>query len=134
VNEISNLIRSLRGNKSLRDAAKKIGISHSYLSVLENGIDPRTKTPVNPSPDTLKRISEAYDYSYESLMKAAGYLNSRESVIQDQESVRGIFIEADLSPESVQELRKFAELLKIKDMSDRNKNNNERQYVSRNEN
>jgi len=51
-----------------------MGISYSYLSVLEKGIDPRTGKDPNPKPDTLKIISRAYEYPYEELMKAAGYL------------------------------------------------------------
>ncbi len=35
---------------SLRKAAQLIGISHSYLSNLEKGIDPNTKTPINQPP------------------------------------------------------------------------------------
>ncbi len=46
---------------SLRKAAQLIGISHSYLSNLEKGIDPNTKTPINPTPpETLQLISDAY--------------------------------------------------------------------------
>jgi hypothetical protein len=52
-----------------------MGISYSYLSILEKGIDPRTGKDSNPKPDTLRLISRAYDYPYEELMKAAGYLN-----------------------------------------------------------
>lgn len=63
-------------NLSLRDAANLIGISHSYLSTLEKGIDPRTKAPVNPTPETLKLISSAYAVSYDYLMELVGYLET----------------------------------------------------------
>jgi transcriptional regulator with XRE-family HTH domain len=59
---------------SLRNASELIGISHSYLSTLEKGIDPRNNTPVKPTPETLKLISTAYNVSYELLMKLTGYL------------------------------------------------------------
>lgn len=59
---------------SLREAGNLIGISHSYLSTLEKGVDPRTNTPIKPSPETLKLISKAYNIDYHILMKAAGYL------------------------------------------------------------
>jgi len=52
-----------------------MGISYSYLSILEKGVDPRTGKDSNPKPETLKMISKAYDYPYEELMKAAGYLS-----------------------------------------------------------
>lgn len=62
-------------NLSLRDAGKLIGISHSYLSNLEKGIDPRTNTSINPTPDTLKLISDAYNLSYTKLMELTGYID-----------------------------------------------------------
>lgn len=61
---------------SLRNASELIGISHSYLSTLEKGMDPRNNTPVRPTPETLQLISNAYNVSYEELMKLAGYLNA----------------------------------------------------------
>jgi hypothetical protein len=61
-------------NWSIREAAKRMGISYSYLSILEKGIDPRTGKNSNPKPDTLRIISKAYEYPYEELLKEAGYL------------------------------------------------------------
>lgn len=72
---LGELLRELRGNASLREASERIGISHNYLRNLEKGIDPRTKTPINPSAETLKKIAKAYDYPYEELLKVAGYLD-----------------------------------------------------------
>ncbi|OSA69851.1 helix-turn-helix domain-containing protein [Clostridium botulinum] len=60
---------------SLRNASKLIGISHSYLSTLEKGIDPRNNAPIKPTPETLQLISNAYNTPYEYLMEMAGYLN-----------------------------------------------------------
>lgn len=59
---------------SFRDAADLIGISHSYLHNLEKGIDPRTKVPIKPGPETLRLISEAYKIDFNHLMKIEGYL------------------------------------------------------------
>lgn len=64
----------LSKNWSIREAAKRMGISYSYLSILEKGIDPRTGKNSNPKPDTLRIISKAYEYPYEELLKEAGYL------------------------------------------------------------
>lgn len=77
MNNLGELFRQIRLSKnwSIREAAKRMGISYSYLSILEKGIDPRTGKDSNPKPDTLRLISKAYDYPYEELMKAAGYLN-----------------------------------------------------------
>jgi len=62
---------------SLRDAAKSIGISHSYLSTLEKGFDPRNNAPIKPTPETLQLISNAYKTSYEYLMKLSGYIDNK---------------------------------------------------------
>ena len=43
MSELGDLLRDLRGKESLRDAAERIGISHTYLSILEKGNDLRSK-------------------------------------------------------------------------------------------
>lgn len=68
---------------SLRNAAQLIGISHSYLSTLEKGIDPRNNTVVKPTPETLQLISKAYKISYEKLMSMAGYIAASEAPIRE---------------------------------------------------
>lgn len=50
---------------SLREAAARIGISHTYLSAIEKEYDPRTGNPVTPSPDSLLKICNAYDLPYQ---------------------------------------------------------------------
>lgn len=72
--KLGEILKSLRGKESLRDASKRIGISHTYLDTIEKGYDKRSGKPVKPTPDTLKLISKAYDCSYEELMKVAGYI------------------------------------------------------------
>jgi transcriptional regulator with XRE-family HTH domain len=79
VNDLANLLIKLRGRESLRDIADRSGISHTYLSHLEKGKDPRTGKPLYPSPDTLRALSKAYNYSYEELMMVAGYIDRPES-------------------------------------------------------
>lgn len=73
MSEINDLIRKIRGKDSLRKANEKTGISYTYWSILEKGMDPRTKSPIKPSPDTLRAISNGYKYPYAELMKSAGY-------------------------------------------------------------
>lgn len=68
---------------SLREAGNLIGISHSYLSTLEKGFDPRTGSPISPTPETLKLISKAYNIKYEELMKVAGYLKEYSHVTEE---------------------------------------------------
>jgi transcriptional regulator with XRE-family HTH domain len=63
----------LKRGFSLRDAAGTIGISHSYLSALEKGADPRTGAEFKPAPDVLKKIASAYGLDYSYLMALCGY-------------------------------------------------------------
>jgi len=81
VSDLAKLFREIRLSKnwSIRQAAKNMGISYSYLSILEKGKDPRTGKDSNPKPEMLKIISKAYNYPYEELMKKAGYLNDDNS-------------------------------------------------------
>lgn len=74
VRELGDTLKKLRGRQSLREVSKKTGISHTYLGILEKGHDPRTGKPVNPSPETLRLLAQAYDYPYKRLLKLSGYL------------------------------------------------------------
>ena len=56
-NKCGQLIREARGSLSLRDFAKKCGISHTHLDSIEKGYDPRTGKPVQVSVATLQKIS-----------------------------------------------------------------------------
>jgi len=91
MSNLGKLFKEIRLSKkwSIRQAAKKMGISYSYLSILEKGVDPRTGKDSNPKPETLKMISKAYDYPYEELMKAAGYLSED---VQIQKNLTMIFL------------------------------------------
>lgn len=96
---------------SLRDAAKKIGISHSYLSTLEKGMDPRTNAPIRPTPETLHLISNAYNLNYEQLMALAGYLNTdthqpEPQNLSPQVETIAAHLE-DLDDEQIQEVNNF---------------------------
>lgn len=67
-------MRTLRGKLTLREAGDKIGISHTYLSHLEKGVDPRSGKEISVSVETLKLIADGYNYPFDKLMVAAGYL------------------------------------------------------------
>jgi transcriptional regulator with XRE-family HTH domain len=90
VSELGDFLRKLRGNLSLREAAKISGLSYSYISSLESGKHPRTGDAITPSPDTLKALSVAYKYDYEELMKMAGHLPDTDSFIEGTKSGEGI--------------------------------------------
>lgn len=70
--KLGQLLKELRGDESLRDAAKRINISHVYLAMLEKEIDRRTGKPLQPTPETLKKIAQGYKCDYTRLMTAAG--------------------------------------------------------------
>lgn len=90
MSDIGNLLRELRGKESLREASKRIGISHTYLDTIEKGFDKRSGKEVNPSPDTLKLISTAYKHSYKDLLVLAGYIDE---VNEDDEDRKNAIIE-----------------------------------------
>ena len=109
---------------SLRDASNLIGISHSYLSTLEKGVDPRTGAPINPTPETLRLLSGAYKIPYENLMKAAGYIS--ESAYNQEDTIHKAI---DGDPELLEfyEEMKHRDNLKLlfkqtKDMNDKDIN------------
>jgi len=136
------LIREIRNslNLSLRKFGDKCGLSHSYISKLEKGVDPKTGTPVSPSIDTIRQICTATNYPLEKFLYETGYITTP----YDNESLQNIDRENEeakrlinllltgeesellddfstLSDSSKKELEKYVELLKLKDIQDRNK-------------
>lgn len=79
--ELSKLLISKRKELklSLRKASDLIGISHTYLKVLEDGVDPRNKSAVKPTPETLKLISKSYNIDYNHLMSIVGYVTNEDN-------------------------------------------------------
>lgn len=75
MNELGNFLKELRGKRSLREVANLTNLSHTYIADVENGFRRGTNKPIKPSPETLKKLSEAYNYSYFDLMEKAGYLD-----------------------------------------------------------
>jgi transcriptional regulator with XRE-family HTH domain len=81
-NPLGLFLEKLRGKMPLREVATKSGLSHTYIRDLELGINRKTKAPINPTPETLKRLAEAYNYSYEDLMIMAGYIEKQEEDLE----------------------------------------------------
>ena len=69
---IGEFIRLKRKEKglSLRELARRTGISHPYLSQLENG------HCYNPTPDVLRKLSKCLNVSYMKMMIKAGYVTN----------------------------------------------------------
>ncbi|GAA4862289.1 hypothetical protein GCM10023310_47100 [Paenibacillus vulneris] len=76
--EFGKFLEGLRGSMSLREAAKKSGLSHAYIRDLELEKNRSTNEKITPSPDTLKKLSDAYCYSYTDLMIKAGHLKAQD--------------------------------------------------------
>lgn len=93
--DLSDILKALRGKETLRDAAKRIGISHTYLSILEKGYDLRSKKPIKPTPETLRQIADAYNYSYIELMHAAGYVDEDEVIASEINNITEAIISID---------------------------------------
>ena len=66
--EIGTYLKQLRGGLSLREAAKRSGLGHTSIASLEAGSR-------KPSPEALRDLAKAYNYSYEQLMEKAGYID-----------------------------------------------------------
>lgn len=79
-NDLGRYIRMLRGKRPLREIAEKAGLSHTYISDLEKGLRRGSKKPVKPTPETLKKISDALGASYTELMVLAGYWPEEELI------------------------------------------------------
>lgn len=77
MNEFGEFLHELRGSRSLREMERLTGLSHTYLSSLEKGSDPRSGKERKPTPEALKQISDAFpEVSYMSLLAKAGYVNT----------------------------------------------------------
>ena len=70
--EIGEQLEQARASRnwSLRRAEKESGVSNGYISQIEHG-------QVEPSPDVLRRLGQAYGIPFEVLMVAAGYITKR---------------------------------------------------------
>lgn len=72
--EFSQYLKELRGDRSLREMERITGLSHTYLSSLEKGFDPRSGKERKPTPEILRTLSESLNVNYVELLLKAGYL------------------------------------------------------------
>ena len=66
--DIGEMLRRLRGNRSLRGVQRLTGISNAYLSQVEKG-DRR------PGPRVLSKLAALYGVGLQELLRRAGHLN-----------------------------------------------------------
>ncbi|QQE80884.1 helix-turn-helix domain-containing protein [Alicyclobacillus sp. SO9] len=100
-----NLLRRLRGDMSLRDAAKKANVSHAYLDRIEKGIDPRSGKRIEPSVSVLRALATAYNIPSELALSLAGYIDSP---IVDEQRVREI-VREELAKAREEDAQAFAQ-------------------------
>ncbi len=63
---IGPLLRRLRGRLSLRDVNRLVGVSSSYLSLVERGVR-------QPGPNLIKKLASAYNVDLIMLLERAGH-------------------------------------------------------------
>jgi len=99
---------------SLREAAERSGLSHSYIAAVEKGIHPTTKAPIKPSPDSLKAFAKAYNIDYEELLRLAGFLEEtgdKQNVDVSRVKARAIELISELPDEDVEKIIWFLDKL-----------------------
>lgn len=67
MNTFGNYIKQLRGDTSIRQASKHIGVSHTYLDSLEKGYDMRTNSKRSPSVLTVYKVARYYNVDFNQL-------------------------------------------------------------------
>ncbi|MFD0697933.1 helix-turn-helix domain-containing protein [Paenibacillus sp. GCM10027628] len=125
-NSFGKFLEELRGKMSLRKAAIKSGLSHAYIRDLELGRNRTTNDMIKPSPDTLKKLSQAYHYPYTDLLTKAGYLEEEPVTVSSMkvqlDEIRYIefgikhvrYYAADsISEETVESLVEFTNLIEL---------------------
>ncbi|SHI04008.1 helix-turn-helix domain-containing protein [Clostridium grantii] len=77
---LGQLIKDYRATNdlSLREFAKKSNVSHSYIDKLEKGFDNRTGKKVEPTIDTIEKISKAMNVSLEFVLTQTGKISKYE--------------------------------------------------------
>ncbi|MGG5376052.1 hypothetical protein IGI57_002560 [Enterococcus sp. DIV0213j] len=119
-NALGEYLRELRGKESLRSVSERINgrLSHSYISDLEKGVS-RRGTPINPTPEALKILSEAYNVKYDKLMSLAGYLDKEGHADQKQLNQKQLTVAAhiddDVTENEMNEILNFIDFIKNRD-------------------
>jgi len=117
-NKLGDYLRELRGKESLRSVSQRVDgrLSHSYISDLEKGLS-RRGTSINPTPEALKILSEAYNVNYDYLMQLAGYLEKSSAPNEKTAKVDTIaaHIDDNVTDQQMDEILNFIEFVKNRD-------------------
>ncbi|NMB26378.1 MAG: helix-turn-helix transcriptional regulator [Firmicutes bacterium] len=75
---LGGVIRGYRARHglSLREFAKMCDLSHTYIAKLEEGVDPRTKKPVEPTIETVNKVALAMAMPLDELLRISGYMST----------------------------------------------------------
>lgn len=60
----------MKHSMSMDAFAKKCGLSKGYIGMLEQGVHPKTKKPLHPSVDTIKRVAAGMGTDFDTLFKS----------------------------------------------------------------
>lgn len=108
--QLAEFLKLARKEKdlSLRAVEEETGISNAYLSQLERGV------ASSPSPAYLKKLSDCYGCTYESLMRLAGYIkDARSTKPKDiEEEVEIALMATGLSAEQVLKVMEYAQYVR----------------------
>lgn len=106
--ELLRQTRELKG-LSLRDVQRDTEISNAYLSQLETGHSSK------PSPQLLHRLAVYYEFPYEQLMEAAGYLLRGDQDTQKKtldSTLQTALMSANLNEEEEEQVADFIRFLR----------------------
>lgn len=68
---LGNIIKQYRSENSLsmEEFAKRCSLSKGYISMIENGINPRNNKPIAPTLPSISRIASAMNLELDELLK-----------------------------------------------------------------
>lgn len=74
---LAEIIINYRNEHSLsqRQFAAQCGLSNGYISMLEKGLNPKTKTPITPTLPILRKIAHGIGVSIDELLTVADDLD-----------------------------------------------------------
>ena len=102
--EIGKIVKSLRGDLSLRRFAQKCGVSHTTIDTIERGEDFRTGKPAQVKLATLQKIAQACGVQ-------VSYITGEDSEPISSPTKKLIDIIENLTPDQVEQLNGYANYL-----------------------
>lgn len=103
----------LRADLTIRESARRAGISEGRWRHLEEGYEPvrGVRVPVRTTPRTIARIASVFDLPLAELLEVAGFDPDDAVEVPTGVSYRSVDVSA-LEPEDVEKVRSFVDFLK----------------------